>query len=350
MPRPGVLALAGTIVIVGIGTPLAAYADTSAPPGDASAVAAQVVAGGTQVVSVAQTTAHAGQDGANATANALALGGSPPASQFGGTQKGAGESSGSFLDTGPSSSGRLQVTPWDAKVSDDGSHRHSHSQAALARLALGDPTTAQSLTVDALQSSSDADWTSAASRGSSSSDGLLVNAGDGMLVIDVLHAEATSNGQGSGSSYLVSVNGNQIGTSQQANGGCALTVPSLLTLSCLTASGGNGSAVSQVLQTALGDTTTPQSAAGTIVGAGASGSSAATVAPPAAAQAPAPAAAPATPTAAPQLPDVARGAAPAGSLPLTGANLWFDLVTGLALVALGGTVVTAERRLGLIRA
>ena len=107
------------------------------------------------------------------------------------------------------------------------------------------------MNLSVLQSKSNATWTNGASSGSSSSDGAILNAGGGAsnggLTVDLLHADANSSG--SQSSYLLSINGNEIGSSSQVNGACAINIPSLLSLSCVTATGGLGSSASEVVKT-----------------------------------------------------------------------------------------------------
>jgi hypothetical protein len=201
-----------------------------APQASAEAYAAQIVG----IIALSHTKASAGSGGTAGTADVLELGGpNPPASQFGGTVTGVGTQSGDLIDTGPNSQFRLQVAPWSV----NNTQSTSTAIADLLLLNLGDPTTSQSASVDLLHSKSDASWTSAASSSDSTTDGAIVNlGGPSGLTLDVLHAETTSSG--TGSSYLLSINGQQIGTSGQANGQCTITIPGLLTINCLSATGG----------------------------------------------------------------------------------------------------------------
>ena len=93
--------------------------------------------------------------------------------------------------------------------------------------------------MNVLQSESHASHCGMTSKGSGSSDGATVDLGDGVLQAVVLHSEGASGAKGA--SYLVSINGTEIGSSEQAGGSCALSVPSVLDLTCLTATGGDGS-------------------------------------------------------------------------------------------------------------
>ena len=196
-------------------------------------------------IAISHTKASAGSGATSGTANVLELGGNPPASAFGGTQKGPGTSSGNLFDSTqlmiPTSALHLQLAPWSVTNTQagDGSSSSSSAIADLLVLTLGDTQAnpSQSATVKVLQSTSNANWTAGQSTSNATSDGAFVNlGGSGGLTIDLLHSDTSSTTPGS--SYLISINGNTIGSSGQANGQCALTIPGLLSLSCLTATGG----------------------------------------------------------------------------------------------------------------
>ena len=330
-----------------------------APSGSASAYAVQVGS----IAALSHTAASASGSGESATANPLELGGNPPASQFGGTQTGAGSTSGSLFDTGTTPLGRLALTPWTASATSGPSGNSASGLADIVLLDLGDQGTQQSASLRVLQSQSNAAWNGQSSTGSSSSDGAILDVGGpGGLAVDVLHSESSSSG--AGSSYLLSINGNQIGSSSQANGQCSLSLPSLLSLNCLTASGGTATSsaggtvltsTGGVLAAAVGPTGSGLTAgliqsASTSAQAPASSpavtpavSSPASGAPAAAPSAIAPAAsapAAAAPTAA---------SSAASSLPFTGANIGLLLAAALALAAAGAGLVAAARRPVLAR-
>jgi len=205
-----------------------------APPGHASAVAAEIE----NIIAIARTEATAGPQGHEATANALELGGNAPSKEFGGKQSGKGNSKGHLIDTEDTEFGRVEVTPWSADVDD----RSAVGRAALARLKVADAAR-----IDVLQSESKATYDGSTSTGSSSSDGAVTNiGGEEGLTIVVLHAEATS--EGKSASYLLAINDNKIGTSEEANGACLVEVPSLVVINCLTASGGEAGAPPTELQ------------------------------------------------------------------------------------------------------
>ena len=212
-----------------------------APPSSAEAYAVNIL----NAIAISHTKASAGNGTTSGTANVLELGGNPPASAFGGTQKGAGTSSGNLFDSTqlmiPTSALHLQLAPWSVTntQASDGSSSNSSAIADVLLLTLGDPQAnpSQSATVKVLQSTSNANWTAGQSTSNATSDGAFVNVGgSGGLTIDLLHSDASSTAPGS--SYLISINGNQIGSNSQANGQCALTIPQLISLSCLTAVGG----------------------------------------------------------------------------------------------------------------
>lgn len=329
---------------------------TQAPPGSAEAYAVRLG----DIAAISHTAASASSSGTSSTADPIEIGGKPPASQFGGTQTGPGSSSGALLDTGPGQPLRLALTPWSATNTQSSSSSRASALSDILALDLGNPTTAQSASVRVLQSESDATWTPAASTGSSSSDGAIVDlGGPGGLALDVLHSQTNSSGQGS--SYLLSVNGNQIGSSSQANGACVLNVPSLLSLECLTAGGGTAgpltTATSGVLTATLGSGSasltanalqstsssgrapsavrTPSVAAGTgtapsqsgTAGAPGTGSAAGT----------GPAALTGTGTA-------GAASATTGSLPFTGIDALGLIAAAMTLTSAGGLILVSSRR------
>lgn len=213
--------------------PMAARADViPAPPAQASGVAAQVGS----ILDISKTDATAGSGTASADASVLRLGGEPVL-DLGGTQQGDGETGGSLLDTGQTLPAQVQVAPWRAAASGtQTSTRQAHSSAAVARADV--PNLAN---VGVLTSQSDASHTDQKSSGTAVSDGADLGVLDTVRVV-VLHSEVSSDGRGS--SYLVGLNGTEIGTDEQlgATPLCALNVPSLLGIACLSASGGAGSA------------------------------------------------------------------------------------------------------------
>lgn len=318
-----------------------------APAGSADAYAAKVG----DIAAVSHTSASASGSGGSATADPLELGGSnPPSSQFGGTQSGDGTKSGSLFDTQSTPLGRLALTPWTASASSSGSGNSASGLADIVLLDLGDPSSQQSASLRVLQSRSDATWNSQESTGSSSSDGAILDVGGPSgLAVDVLHSETSSSG--AGSSYLLSVTGNQIGSSSQANGQCSLTLPSVLALECLTASGGTGAngvltSTAGVVSAAVGPTGSGLTA-GLIQAASTSGKAPAAapavtpaVSSPAASS---PAAAPAASAPAASAPAAAAPAA-SSSLPFTGANIGLLVAAALALASAGAALVAASRR------
>ena len=245
--------LTAGLVLVVPGTALAQETPTTTPAGEgsASAVAAEIEG----VAAAGETEARAGQNDAEATANALSLGGEPPSEQFGGTTKSDGDSdaSGGLLDTGDTPLGRLQVTPWEAHTrkasAANGNCRTAQGRAAVARVTLIDKDT---LDVNLLQSQSDARHCGLRSFGAGSSDGAtLALGGEGGLLLTLLHSDVATDAEGN--TYLVSINDNQILTGDDAGGQCALEVPGLLGLTCLTVGGGEGTVFADVAGLTVGD-------------------------------------------------------------------------------------------------
>lgn len=220
--------------------PVAARADViPAPPGRAEGVAAQVGS----LLDVSKTGATADSGAPSADASVVRLGGEPLLG-LGGSQQGDGSSAGSLLDTGASLPARIELGPWQASA--DGTHtatRHARGSAAVARAGVPDVVGAAVLASD-----SEATHTDQRSSGTAVTDGVRLNALDIARLV-LLHSEARSDGQGH--SYLVGLNGTELGTDEQLGASplCALDAAGLASLSCLTASGGNGAedAVAQVL-------------------------------------------------------------------------------------------------------
>src|SRR5579875_1675613 len=227
---------------------------TPAPAGSSEAYAVKV----DNIAAISHTKAEASGSGTSATADPLELGGSPPASQFGGTTTSPPGSHGDLLDTGPSSQFRLALLPWSTANNQTATSSSADAYSDIVFLDLGTPSTgasptdtcgtqtAPSVCLRVLQSQSHATWNAGQSTGNSSSDGAILNVGGASgLTVDLLHAQTSSSG--TGSSYLLSVNGNQIGSSSQANGACSISIPGLLAINCLTATGGLGSTLASVL-------------------------------------------------------------------------------------------------------
>ena len=124
----------------------------------------------------------------------------------------------------------LEVAPWKAAAATSGATHTSKASAALARARLQ-----KVLDLRVLSSDSEASYTDNKSTGTAVSDGVDLGLLDAIHVV-LLHSEVKS--EGNGHSYLVGLNGTEIGTSDQLGKNCALSVPSVAALSCLTAAGG----------------------------------------------------------------------------------------------------------------
>jgi LPXTG-motif cell wall-anchored protein len=211
--------------------PTAAQAITTpAPPSEASGVAVQVGS----LRDLSKTGATAGSGAPSAQASVVSLGGTPLLG-LGGTRTGDGQTGGSLADAGDSLPARLEVAPWHAAADGSTSRtHHARSSAAAARAEL--PTVVKA---GVLASDSEASWTDRRSSGHAITDGVNIRLLDTANIV-LLHSETTSEGRGH--SYLVGLDGTEIGTDDQLGGSplCALDAGSLLSLSCLTASGGTG--------------------------------------------------------------------------------------------------------------
>ena len=186
------------------------------------------------LIDISKTSAVANQTAPTAEASVIRVGGQTLLG-LGGSQQGDGQKNGALLDTGASNPIRLEVAPWAAAVEGTaGPTRHSKAAAALARANVANVVKAA-----LLHSESEASWTDTKSTGTAFSNGVELGVADIINVV-LLHSEVKT--EGAGHSYLVGLNGTEIGTDSQLGKSpiCALTLQSVLSLSCLTASGGNG--------------------------------------------------------------------------------------------------------------
>lgn len=338
-------------------------AGSSAPSGTARGHAAQVG----KIATVSGTGSSASGSSTSSSAVPLQILGSTPTSSFGGTQKGSGTSDGHLVDAQPTSTVRAAATPWTASNSQSADGSSSNAMADILQLDLGDHSTPATANADVLQSTSTAQWTPTQSSSSGSTDGAIVDVdGPANLDLDALHAQGSTTG--SGSSYLASINGQPVGTSQQLGDDCTLSRPGLLSVACLDNSGGSAGDAKSGSSEALGAT----------VGSGGTAppvslfqnESDAVVA--AASYAPASvssgegtgstssasgegdnvriAAASGLPAAASGLPAAASGSglpaavSPSGSLPLTGFNAMALISLALILLVTGAAIVDFSRR------
>lgn len=210
-------------------SPVAAQASPGeiARPGAASATALQVG----DLVGVSTTGATAAADTGSAQASVLEVGGEPVLG-LGGSQTGDGQASGVLIDTGSAALAQVQVAPWAASSHSTGSERTAHGSAAAARAQV--PGVADA---SALSSESHASHRFEKSTAAGSSDAFTLGLLDFLRIV-LLHSEVSS--EGTGSSYLASVNGTEIGSDEQLGSICALEISPLAKLACLAASGGLG--------------------------------------------------------------------------------------------------------------
>src|SRR3954447_7089207 len=305
------------------GTSSTVTTTTPAPPGDSSAVAAEV----SGIVSVGKTSAHAASSGSGAHADALNLFGQRVS---GGDQTKPGSSDGNLIGTGDTPLGDAELAPWSTKVTEDGSGATAQAEAALAHVNLADV-----LQLWLLHSQSQAAWTPDKSTGDSSSDGAEVSA-LGQLDIKVLHSEAHSGA--TGKSDLLVINGNEIGSSEQADGQCEIPADPLIHLLCLTADGGTSS---------TGVTTSDGTVISVDIGGGQlTGTISSSSTQGGKAQTPAPATHNGGKTTGGKTTNGSRipDAGPAGALPFTGSEAGRLAALGLALAALGSAMVAFGRR------
>ena len=259
----------------------------------------------------------------------------------GGKQEGVGSNDGVLIDTGANNPIRVEVAPWATKVEEQSQDTvHSHADAALVKANVANVVKAA-----LLHSTSDATWTKGKSTGTAESNGVELDIATISVVL--LHSEVRRDG--SGHSYLIGLNGNEIGTDSQLGNSelCSLDL-NLLALSCLQADGGAASTVpgtptesdAEVANVNLNDALAaidPIDAIAASVSAGTGSDPIVSL--PAVQAPPAPALPAAEDTRAPD------AVAPAAALPRTGATLAGSAVSGLVAL-LGGALLrfTSRRR------
>jgi hypothetical protein len=281
----------------------AAIISVPAPTGSAGAVAVKVG----NLVSVGQTAATAGQNGATASAAPITIAGKPIGA---GVTKATTSGSGAAYDSGQTPIGQLQVLPWATNVSSD----HSSGSAAVAVAEL--PNNAAGLAV--APSYSFASWTPSKSTSSAVSDGAVLHFGQ--YQIKVLHSESSASGFGK--TYLVQLFGKNIALTDSK--GCMLDVGPLAKVGCLQALKGVGSDA-EVAQALIG-TNAPF---GKVIAAAATGGSAQLAS-------------------AVQGADLARTPTAHSLLARTGTSSLLMIAVGMLLVAAGMVARFGSRRLEVL--
>jgi hypothetical protein len=212
---------------------------TQAPPGGASASVLQVNPLDT---CISCTSASAGPGTATAKATAIRLLGNNIEAGSGNS----GSNSGALLAIPASPLATLAIATWMYHAS-PGSSSAAHSRASLVDLTLG-PNGHQSgglITLAVLESTSDAGYQGLSSGGTGANNGVDLNAGDGALVVLLLHSDASSANRGS--AYVIGINGNKIlGTEQTGAGGIPIAVPGVIGLILLQVNAGGGAASSSI--------------------------------------------------------------------------------------------------------
>lgn len=212
---------------------------TQAPPGGASASVLQVNPLDT---CISCTSASAGPGTATAKATAIRLLGNNIEAGSGNS----GSNSGALLAIPASPLATLAIATWMYHAS-PGSSSAAHSRASLVDLTLG-PNGHQSgglITLAVLESTSEAGYQGLSSGGTGANNGVDLNAGDGALVVLLLHSDASSANRGS--AYVIGINGNKIlGTEQTGAGGIPIAVPGVIGLILLQVNAGGGAASSSI--------------------------------------------------------------------------------------------------------
>ena len=247
MRRTILSAAAPACLLVGL-TPVSAGADV-APEAKATATAARL----SDQVAISNSEAKADGSTSEAQASVISIGGKPvPAGtesggSTGGSASGEGESTGALIDTVDKSPVRVQVAPWKARATGS-KERKTDTRSSSASAALATVEVPEHAKVKLLTSEATAEHTNTQSTGKSTSDAADISAGDAHLIL--LHSEVDSSAKGD--TYLVSLNGQKIGTRDQLGQLCALDLSGVAAVSCLTASGGSANGVANGAAEVLG--------------------------------------------------------------------------------------------------
>ncbi|HEV7861154.1 MAG TPA: hypothetical protein VGR20_00585, partial [Acidimicrobiia bacterium] len=245
MRRQILSAAAPACLLIGL-TPIAAAADL-APPGSATATALQA----TSLLGISSSGATAEPAKADARASVISVGGAPVLGT-GGAQSSDGESGGALLDTGAGLPAQVQVAPWHASATGSAASTNRSSRASAAAARAEVPSVAK---LGVLTSDAQAEHTAQQSQGASGTTAVDLGLADTARLV-LLHSEVGSTG--AGHSYLLGLNGTEIGTDEQLGQSCAVDAAGLVGLNCLLASGGlingltSGSAEVLGVKTALG--------------------------------------------------------------------------------------------------
>lgn len=308
--------LAGGALALAV-APTAAWAET-----EAEATGAQATGGDGQSAAVSHTEASSS---GGAEANAVEINGEPPSEEFGGSTDNGTESGAAFDSTeavpGSEAAGEAHVAPWEASSN---SFTGSEAEAALLRLVVGPG--GQVATVSLIQTKVSATDTA----GTAESDAAVLTVGGDALVVKVLHAEQTT--EGDGLAYVVSVNDQQVLTNSDADGQCAVQVPGVLDLNCLVVTETTPEALATVIDAGVADDTI----SALVVNAQVSETEEAAAPDPDPFPSPSPS---------PFVPPSPAPTDPPSSLPRTGAGLGLLAAGGLGVGALGTALARLRREL-----
>jgi hypothetical protein len=212
-------------------------------PAPASHAAADVLEVNPLDICISCTSASAGHDETHAQAKAIRLLGIDVA---GGESK-TGHTSGALLAIPANPLLALALADWATESKDD-SPWAARSRASLVDLVLGphehhEGHSDGAITLAVLEASSRASHDGFNSKGYGENNGVHLDAGDGALVLILLHSDASSSDKGS--AYVVGINGTKLVSDEQTGqSGIPIQVPGVVGLILLKtgAEGGTGSA------------------------------------------------------------------------------------------------------------
>lgn len=310
-PLPG----GGSVAVSVPATSTSGTPSTTTPSSNSSGNAAQVQPAG---VCVGCTSASAGPSSSTATAKPATV---ADQTISGGSAANGGSTSGSVANLQFPSLLTVYAADYSAITTVSGNSSSAQSRAALLDTSVAN---GQVATLSLLQSDSSANRQTANdgsynATSSSASNGASATAGSGALTIVILHSEASSDGSnGTGSAYIASINGNEIGSS--SSGAQQQSIPGVITIDLLevNAAGSSASATAAGAVSALTQPVLNSPASLTLSGSGANGA----------------AGAPLNPT---------GGVLALSTVPVPITGIEGPLLFGFLLLVLGGVLFVAAR-------
>jgi len=223
---------------INLGSAPAAAAPAPAPAHPVSSATANGLNLGIIDTCVSCTHAAAGPSSASTGARALRVLGNDLSAGF---TSGTDSQSGSLIALPANGLLGLAIADWMNSSHAGSNASDAHSRSALTDLNLGN---GQIATVAVLESASNAVFGGSASQADAANNGVDISLLNGAVALILLHSDV--NGNGTESTYVASLNGNQILGSQGSSAGLPITIPGVATIDLLGANAGAGQSNSAI--------------------------------------------------------------------------------------------------------